>query len=101
VPADLAYLSIDVLTSALAALAQAGTAHVPDVAGTGTTLLAASRASEIEPHYGINSSALHAAAGFSRLEGVDPRARADIDELDNLVGEWAAGPRVSALIRAM
>ena len=98
IPADLAYLSADVLTSALAVLA-AGPAHVPDADGTGTTLLAAPKASGIDPHYGIGSSALHAAAGFTRLDDVDPRARADIDQLADLDTGWSPGPRVSALIQ--
>jgi len=96
VPADLAYLSADVLSSALAALADAGTAHVPDLDGTGTTLLAAPAASGIDPHYGVGSSDLHAAAGFKPLDSVDPRARADIDQLADLSSAWPPGPRVSA-----
>jgi 2-phospho-L-lactate guanylyltransferase len=99
VPADLAYLSVDVLTSALAALGAAGPAHIPDADGTGTTLLAAPKASGVDPHYGIGSSALHAAAGFTRLDDVDPRARADIDQLADLDAGWSPGPRVSALIQ--
>jgi 2-phospho-L-lactate guanylyltransferase len=98
VPADLAYLSTEVLSATLAALETAGKAHLPDLDGTGTTLLAAPSASGIEPHYGIDSSTLHAAAGFTRLDDVDPRARADIDHLDDVVGDWRPGPRVSELI---
>lgn len=98
VPADLAYLSTDVLTNTLAALAEAGPSHVPDRSGEGTTLLAAPRASAIEPHYGVGSSAAHAAAGFPRVDAVDPRARADIDRLDDLTPAWTPGPRVSALL---
>lgn len=99
VPADLAYLSAEVLSSALAALADAGRSHVPDLDGTGTTLLAAPAASAIDPHYGIGSSALHASSGFRRLEDVDSRARADIDQLQDLTHDpsWVPGPRVAAL----
>lgn len=98
VPADLAYLSDEVLTSALARLAAAGASHVPDLSGEGTTLLAAPHASAIEPHYGVGSSTAHAAAGFHRIDGIDPRARADIDRLDDLAPAWVPGPRVSALM---
>ncbi len=101
VPADLAYLSADVLSSALAALAEAGRAHVSDLDGTGTTLLVAPAASGIDPHYGVGSSGLHAAAGFARLDSVDPRARADIDQLDDLDSAWTPGPRVSALAKRL
>jgi 2-phospho-L-lactate guanylyltransferase len=99
VPADLAYLSADVLASALAVLGAAGPAHVPDADGTGTTLLAAPTASGIDPHYGPGSSALHAAAGFRPIDSVDPRARADIDQLADLDTGWSPGPRVSDLIQ--
>jgi 2-phospho-L-lactate guanylyltransferase len=100
VPADLAYLSADVLAAALVALAWAGAAHIPDLAGTGTTLLAASRASAIDPHYGIGSSALHAEYGFPRLLDVDPRIRTDIDQMADLVSDpsWSLGPRLSAVL---
>jgi 2-phospho-L-lactate guanylyltransferase len=100
VPADLAYLSADVLAAALGALASAGDAHIPDLIGTGTTLLAASRASVIDPHYGIGSSALHAEHGFPRLVDVDPRIRTDVDQMADLVSDptWSLGPRLSAVL---
>jgi len=98
VPADLAYLSDDVLAAALAALAEKVPGHVPDISGEGTTLLAASSASAIDPRYGVGSSSAHAAAGFTRLEDVDARARTDIDQLDDLHHGWALGPRVSTVI---
>jgi len=103
VPADLAYLSEDVLTSALAALSVAGAAHIPDLAGTGTTLLAAPRASGIDPHYGIGSSALHAEHGFTRLVDVDPRIRTDVDQMADLVSDpsWSLGPRLSAVLERL
>jgi 2-phospho-L-lactate guanylyltransferase len=100
VPADLAYLSGLVLESTLAALAEVGKAHVPDLDGTGTTLLAAPSASAIDPHYGVGSSALHSAAGFARLEPVDPRARADIDAVGDLAHDpaWVPGPHVAEIL---
>jgi 2-phospho-L-lactate guanylyltransferase len=100
VPADLAYLSAGVMAAALGALGSAGAAHIPDLAGTGTTLLAAPRASAIDPHYGIGSSALHAHHGFRRLLDVDPRIRTDIDQMADLVSDpsWSLGPRLSAVL---
>jgi 2-phospho-L-lactate guanylyltransferase len=100
VPADLAYLSARVLSAALGALAAAGTAHIPDLDDTGTTLLAAPHASDIDPHYGINSSALHAEHGFPRLVEVDLRIRTDIDQMADLVSDpsWTLGPRLSAVL---
>jgi len=103
VPGDLAYLSAEVLASALAVLADAGPAHIPDLAGTGTTLLAAPRASDIDPHYGIGSSALHAEHGFTRLVDVDPRIRTDVDQMADLVSDpsWSLGPRLSAVLERL
>ena len=101
VPADLAYLSEDVLTGALAALSAAGAAHIPDLEGTGTTLLAAARASDIDPHYGLGSSALHAEHGFPSLVDVDPRIRTDVDQMNDLSSNpsWTLGPHLSAVVQ--
>lgn len=100
VPADLAYLSAAVLGNALAMLATAAPAHIPDLAGTGTTLLAAPRASDIDPHYGIGSSALHEQHGFRALSDADPRIRADVDQMKDLVSDpsWTLGPHLSAVL---
>lgn len=84
VPADLGLLTASALADALAVLAQVGRAHVPDLSGEGTTLLAAPSASAITPFYGVGSSAAHAEAGFVRVEDVDPCVRADIDRLEDL-----------------
>jgi 2-phospho-L-lactate guanylyltransferase len=89
VPADLGFLTAPALSDALAALASIGRAHVPDLSGEGTTLLAAPAASAITPHYGLGSSAAHAAAGFTRVEGVDRVVRADVDRLEDLKGQSA------------
>jgi len=100
VPADLAYLSAEVLASALAALSSAAPAHIPDLDGTGTTLLAAPAASGIDPHYGVGSSALHAEHGFTRIEDVDPRIRADVDQMNDLSSDpsWTLGPHLTAVL---
>ncbi len=83
-PADLGLLTAVALADALAVLARTGRAHVPDLSGEGTTLLAAPTASAITPFYGEGSSAAHAAAGFVRVEEVDSSVRADIDRLEDL-----------------
>jgi len=84
VPADLGFLTATALSDALAVLADVGRAHVPDLSGEGTTLLAAPAASAITPFYGVGSSAAHAAAGFVRVEDVDHVVRADVDRLEDL-----------------
>jgi hypothetical protein len=60
--------------------------------------LAAQSASDIDPHYGIDSSDLHSQAGFERLGDVDPRARADVDQIDDLMRDWNPGARVRQLM---
>jgi 2-phospho-L-lactate guanylyltransferase len=84
VPADLGFLTVSALSGALAVLRDVGRAHVPDLSGEGTTLLAAPAASAITPFYGVGSSAAHAAAGFARIEDVDNVVRADVDRLEDL-----------------
>ncbi|WP_273651580.1 2-phospho-L-lactate guanylyltransferase [Cellulomonas fimi] len=64
-------------------------AHVPDVAGTGTTLLTAVAGSTLRPAFGAGSSARHAAAGHLALDvPPDSSLRHDVDEpadLDTLL----------------
>lgn len=84
VPADLGFLTAAAFSDALATLAGAGRAHVPDISGEGTTLLAAPTASAITPSYGLGSSAAHAEAGFVRVEDVDHVVRTDVDRLEDL-----------------
>lgn len=64
-------------------------AHVPDAAGTGTTLLTAASGSTLRPAFGAGSSARHAAAGHVALDlPADSTLRHDVDEpadLDTLV----------------
>jgi 2-phospho-L-lactate guanylyltransferase len=89
VPADLGFLTESALSDALVVLASAGRAHVPDLSGEGTTLLAAPTASAITPLYGVGSSAAHAAAGFTRIDSVDRVVRADVDRLEDLTAHSA------------
>jgi 2-phospho-L-lactate guanylyltransferase len=84
VPADLGFLTSSALADALAVLTSVGRAHVPDLSGEGTTLLAAPAASAITPLYGLGSSAAHTAAGFVRVTDVDRVVRADVDRLEDL-----------------
>ncbi|QHT55338.1 2-phospho-L-lactate guanylyltransferase [Cellulomonas sp. H30R-01] len=64
-------------------------AHVPDAAGTGTTLLTAVAGTTLRPAFGAGSSARHTAAGHVVLDlPVDSSLRHDVDEpadLDTLV----------------
>ncbi len=82
------------LDAALLLAAAHRRAHVPDAAGTGTTLLTASPGSDLRPVFGTGSSDRHVAAGHVRLDvPADSTLRHDVDDpadLDTLVDARAA-----------
>jgi 2-phospho-L-lactate guanylyltransferase len=86
---DLPSLTPDGLGEALDALAPFEVAFVPDVAGTGTTLLA-TRTGAVT-HFGVDSAAQHAAAGYQRVEAVPATVRQDVDDLAGLRAAAALG----------
>jgi 2-phospho-L-lactate guanylyltransferase len=71
---------------------------VPDVPGTGTTLLAAPPGVPLDPRFGPGSAAAHAASGAIRLEGDWPSLRQDVDTPADLVAaaRLGLGPRSAA-----
>lgn len=79
VPGDLPALTAAALTHCLAMMAEHPRAHVPDAAGTGTTMLSASTPATIDPLYGSWSARRHSAAGSRAVPGVDERCRLDVD----------------------
>lgn len=88
VPGDLPGLDPAELARCLDRAAGYGRAFLPDRHGTGTTLLTAGAGLPLLPAYGEGSAARHAASGavsMHDLVGVDT-ARADVDDLDSLVG---------------
>lgn len=83
--ADLPALRPDELGSALRAAAGAGRrGFVPDTAGTGTTLLAAPPGVDLDPRFGPDSAARHAASGAAGLDGPWPSVRRDVDTPSDL-----------------
>ncbi|TGY85797.1 2-phospho-L-lactate guanylyltransferase, partial [Cellulomonas shaoxiangyii] len=83
---DLPRLDPTDLDAAPASAAGHARAHVPDAAGTGTTLLTASTGRTLRPRFGAGSSHRHAAAGHVRLDV--PRSsslRHDVDHPADLV----------------
>lgn len=86
---DLPGLRPDDLDDALRLAATHPRAHVPDAAGTGTTLLTAGPDVDLMPAFGGGSSARHAAAGHVRLDlPASSSLRHDVDDpadLDTLV----------------
>jgi 2-phospho-L-lactate/phosphoenolpyruvate guanylyltransferase len=77
VTADLPALRPAELAAALRAVS--GRSFVPDAAGTGTTLLAAPPGTDLDPRFGPDSAARHAASGARRLDGDWPSLRRDVD----------------------
>ncbi|MDQ1287508.1 MAG: 2-phospho-L-lactate/phosphoenolpyruvate guanylyltransferase [Actinomycetota bacterium] len=62
----------------------ASMAAVPDAAGTGTVLLAARGAADLDPAFGPGSLVAHVRRGAVRVEIVLPRLRQDVDTPDDL-----------------
>lgn len=86
-PADLPSLRPDELDAALAAASKVPLAVVADRQGTGTTLLAATRAVGLDPRYGPGSFAAHRAIGAVALAvPADSGLRRDVDVVTDLAG---------------
>jgi 2-phospho-L-lactate guanylyltransferase len=97
---DLPALRPSELASALEQARLHELAMVPDVEGTGTTLITAADGAAHNPAFGPGSAALHRAAGYSQLDvPADSGLRMDVDTrdtLDTLVGRL--GSHTTALI---
>ncbi|HEY2506870.1 MAG TPA: 2-phospho-L-lactate guanylyltransferase [Streptosporangiaceae bacterium] len=95
---DLPAVSAADLAAALDAAAGLGQAFVPDAAGVGTTLYAATPGVAFRPHFGLRSRAAHRRAGAGEL---DARAslRQDVDTVEDLrrAAAIGLGPRTLAL----
>ncbi len=100
VPADLGSLTVDTLEDALEALTDRDTGFVADLAGTGTTLLAARSPELLSPAYGEGSARRHRAGGAREAIGLDPRVRLDVDSRADLAEaqHLGLGPAVSAVM---
>jgi 2-phospho-L-lactate/phosphoenolpyruvate guanylyltransferase len=107
--ADLAALRTAELTEALrlaeqvtalraGETARSGRAFVADAAGTGTVLLAAGPGALLEPCFGLDSAAAHAASGATPLIGDWPSLRRDVDTAADLAEAFllGVGPRTAA-----
>ena len=98
--ADLPALRPAEIGAALAAAGRWPAAFVRDVAGTGTTLYAASPAGEFRPAFGPGSAARHAAGGAAELAlpGIGG-LRQDVDTADDLgrAAQLGLGPRTAVV----
>jgi 2-phospho-L-lactate guanylyltransferase len=96
-PGDLPSLLPGELAAALSAAASHPCAVVADKQGTGTTLLAASDVSLLQPRYGPGSLGRHLADGAVRLDvPEDSGLRRDVDHLADLPD--VTGPRTVAVL---
>ena len=97
-PGDLPALRAPELRSALAASATHPFAVVPDHEGVGTTLLAASDLTLLQPAYGPDSFRRHVGAGAVPIDvPVTSGLRMDVDTAADLGA--AAGPRTIEVLR--
>ena len=87
---DLPALRPDELSAALAA-ARAVRRFVADAEGTGTVLLTAPSGDVLDPRFGPDSAAAHAASGARPLDGAWPGLRRDVDTPSDLVTAVALG----------
>jgi 2-phospho-L-lactate guanylyltransferase len=80
-----------------------GRGFVPDAAGTGTTLLAAPPGVALDPRFGPDSAAKHAASGARRLAGDWASLRRDVDTIHDLTEaeRLGLGPHTAAVWREL
>lgn len=99
---DLPALRPDELGAALDAASRHPAAFVPDVAGTGTTLLAAAPGTALRPEFGAGSAARHARHAAA-LSDAGAGLRHDVDTAADLDAALAlgVGPATGALFDAM
>ena len=102
--ADVAAASVDQLTRVLAEAAHHRCSFVPDAAGPGTTLVAATQWGSFLPEYGPKSRRRHLEAGFVELSLPDLTGlRLDVDTTADLQAAAAigAGPRTRGLLSGL
>jgi 2-phospho-L-lactate guanylyltransferase len=94
--ADLPCLTSLIMDQVLEAAGQVDHSFLADAQGTGTTMWFSTLGINIEPHFGPGSRAAHAASGGVDLvlthgEDAWPRARRDVDTVDDLTEAIALG----------
>ena len=100
VSADLPSLLAPDLVAVLGRVPVDGRAFVADLAGTGTTLLAAGPGRPLQPAYGPSSRARHLASGAVELAAPES-VRRDVDTPDDLEHAVAlgVGPHTTAVLQ--
>jgi 2-phospho-L-lactate guanylyltransferase len=102
VSADLPALRASDVDTALAAVQPGGRGFVGDLAGTGTTLLAASPGAALSPAYGAGSRDLHLASGAAELPA-GTGLRLDVDTPADLAQalRLGVGAATAAVVRRL
>lgn len=98
---DLPALRPDELAAVLAAAARHARAFVADAAGTGSTLLAATPGTPLDPAFGPGSAARHAAVAVELAAGAS--VRRDVDTADDLAAAatLGLGPATAAVLAGL
>jgi 2-phospho-L-lactate/phosphoenolpyruvate guanylyltransferase len=97
---DLPAIQPEELTAALAAAAQFGSAFVPDIEGTGTTLYAAAPGAPFTPQFGPASRDRHLAIGAVEIGAELAGLRTDVDTIEDLrtAAKIGLGPQTAKLV---
>ncbi len=101
-PADLPCLRPGDVTAVLHQAGRYPCAFVPDLAGSGTTMVLHAPGQQVRTAYGPGSAARHTALGLVALQEAPARARHDVDTLEDLRAAVARGlgPQTAALLAA-
>lgn len=97
--ADLPTLTPAELSAVLVDAARFARSYVADSSRIGTSLLAAGPETALDPQFGYDSAAAHAATGAVSIDVSAPTVRTDVDTLDELseAADLGLGPRTAAL----
>jgi len=100
--ADLPALKPADLSAVLDAAARHARCYLADSTGIGTSLLAAGPGADLDPRFGYDSAAAHAADGAVAIDVPATSVRTDVDTIDELAdaSTLGLGPRTAALFVA-
>ena len=103
VPADLPSLRPEDVERVVRLGQETDGAFVPDHGGTGTTIVVHAAGRSAATRYGPASAARHRELGLTPLEEAPPRARHDVDTLEDLdvALTLGVGPRAAAAVAAL
>ena len=103
VPADLPSLRPDDVEEVVHLAQETDGAFVPDHEGTGTTIVVYPSGRSAATRYGPSSATRHRELGLTALDHAPPRARLDVDTLEDLdvALTLGLGPRTASAVAAL